>query len=138
MVTLRSLFERERLVYVFQQWIQLEAYVAVVAPGLLPHRKKHLLRLADQLVGRLPGDLLVRESLLQQLFQVAVEAPGLDQARNDDRVRGSTAGAQGEILGNQVRIDGIEPQQFVLLSDQGPERRAHRSHLGVTCNCHLL
>ena len=52
---------------ILQQRVELEAHVAVVAAGLLPDRAKHGLGLADQLVGHLPGDLLVGELLLDQV-----------------------------------------------------------------------
>ena len=94
---------------IFQQRIELEAHVAVVAVRLFPDRTKHGLRLAHQLVGHPPGDLLVGQLLLDQLLHVVVEAAGLDQVGDDDRIRGGAGGPQGPILGDQLGIDRIEP-----------------------------
>ena len=56
---------------VFQQRIDLEAHVAVVAAGLLPDGQEDLLGVADQRVGHLPGDLAVVEALPHKSLDLA-------------------------------------------------------------------
>ena len=42
-----------------KEWIELKAYIAVVAFGISPGRLKYLLRLPHQLIRQLPGNVLI-------------------------------------------------------------------------------
>ena len=63
---------------VFEQRIEFEADVPVVAARLLPHRQEHILRRSHHLIRKLPGRILGRQALLfEQLRQLRIEAPDL-------------------------------------------------------------
>ena len=90
-----ALVVRQRAVRIFQQRIELEAHIAVVALRCFPHRQKHFLRVAHDAVGQLPGRFLVAQPLFaEQRVQLVVEAARLDQVGNDDRVRRRAGGAR--------------------------------------------
>ena len=95
---------------VFQQRIDLEADVAVVAAGRLPHGQEDLLGVAHQQVGHLPGDFVVVEPLPGQPIDVRVEPSGGHQIGHDDRVRRCAGGAGGSIRADQIGVDRVEPE----------------------------
>ena len=105
---------------IFQQRIQLEADVAVVAGGRLPDGQEDLLGLVDQFVGHLPGDRGVVRLRRASTVELGVEAAGLDQVGQDDRIGGGPGGPPGPVADHQVRIDRIEPE-LGSASDQGFE-----------------
>ena len=78
----------------------------------LPDRQEHCLGLRDQLVGQLPGDLLVVEPLLHQLVQIVVEAARLDQVGNDDRVAWSPVAPRARL--RATRSGSIESSQNLV------------------------
>src|SRR5882762_530357 len=84
--------------------------VAVVAFGRFPGRLEHGLGVLHELVGDRPGDCLVVELLGEELFQAIVEAAGLDQVGNDDRVGRGPGSAVGPVALDFVGIDRIEPK----------------------------
>ena len=49
-------------------------------------------------------------ALLDQLFQLPVEAARLQQIGDDDRVRRGARRAEGPVFAHEVRIDRIEPE----------------------------
>ncbi len=94
---------------VFKERVKLEADVAVVALGLLPDGVEHFLGVVDEMVGHLPGDVGVILPFADQLGDVVIEAAGLDQVRDDDRVARRAACAQRPVGLHQLRVDRIEP-----------------------------
>jgi hypothetical protein len=109
---------------VFEERIELEADVAIVAVGLAPDRLEDLLGLAHEHVGQLPGDIAVGEAGTQMLLERLIEAAGLDEVGDDDRIGGRARGAPGAILTHEVRVDRIEPE-FGSGRDQGLQRTGH-------------
>src|SRR5439155_5473282 len=93
---------------VFQQRIKLEADIAVVTLSLLPNGQKDRLGLTNELVGKLPGDFVIAEALVEKLLELLVEATGADQVGNDDRIAGGACRAGRAVLAHEVRVDRIE------------------------------
>ncbi len=104
-----ALLVRRSGLRIFQQRIQLEAHVAVVAARFVPRRQENLLGIADQTVGQLPGDLRIVQALLDQLIQPLIEAAGLDEVADDDGIRGRTGGADARF--DRTRSGSIESSQ---------------------------
>ena len=105
----RPLFVRKIRFRVFQKRVQLKTYVAVVAAGLLPNGQEQPLRAADEQIGQVPGNVVVRGAVLDFGFDFAVQQAGLDQVGNDDRVRGGAGDAERPVALHEFRVDGVEP-----------------------------
>ena len=116
---------RHVAVRVFQQRIQLEADVAVVALRLLPHRQE-----------RPPGPAgPAGRSWPRRAHRPAAPRGGAGtiwfskrpvsiRSRDDDRVRGRPGGAEGAVRGDLVRVDRIEPH-LGAARDQGLQGGGH-------------
>ena len=82
---------------ILEQRFELVAYVAVVATSLFPDRQKHFLRAFDQFVGQAPGDLLIVDAIADQVLELLVEAAGLDEIGNDNRIRRRAGSSQAAV-----------------------------------------
>ena len=111
-------------VRILEERIELEAHPAVVASRRLPDLPKHLLRTAHQVVGERPGDRVVVVAGGDALRDPAVEASGLDEVGNDDRVARGPGRARRPRLPDEVGIDRIEPE-FRAAGDERGESGWH-------------
>ena len=68
-VLARPLGDRDVELRIFEQRIELETDVTIISPGAFPDRKEDLLGVAHELVGELPGDVVIRQALLHELTQ---------------------------------------------------------------------
>jgi hypothetical protein len=80
--------------------------------------------LADELIGQLPGDVLVFQPLAHERRKLLVEAAGFDQIGDDDWIRSGAGGAESAIAGHQFGINRVEPD----LGAGGDERLQRTSH----------
>jgi hypothetical protein len=71
---------------IFQQWVEFEADVAIVPLGFLPDAAEYRLRFLDEFVGQRPGEVVILETLIDELFNIGIESPGLDQVGDDHGV----------------------------------------------------
>ena len=99
----------DRLLHIFEQRIELEAHVPVVALGLFPHREKNLLGRLHQVVIQPPGNGLVVQALLGQLGDVIVKRPGFDDLGDNDRIGRRAAGTHGTVFLYVVGLNAIYP-----------------------------
>ena len=85
-VALRLISDAQLARRIFQQRVELETDVAVVAECVAVHGGEDTLGVAHELVRHGPRDGLVVEALFEEFLQIIVEAAGLDQVGDDDRV----------------------------------------------------
>ena len=95
---------------IFQQRVQFEADVAVIAMRPFPDRQKHVLGLPDQIIRHFPGDRGIVHAFVDQTSHVLIEAARFQDIRDDDRVGGGAGRAQNPVSLHQLRIDGIQPE----------------------------
>ena len=93
-VLFRLVGDRQRAGRVFEQRIELEADVPVVPFRRLVDRQKDVLRLPHEKIGHLPGGRIVIETARHEIGQLPVEAAGLDQVGDDDRIGRGAGGAE--------------------------------------------
>src|SRR5829696_314612 len=82
---------------IFQQRVQLEAHPPVVPARPLPDRFERRLGAAHQPVRQAPGDGVVVQPFADESGQLIIEAAGLDQLADDDRVGRRPGGAEFEV-----------------------------------------
>ena len=80
----------------------------------------------NQLVGELPGDIVVAGGVPSSNGQFGVKPACFDEIRDDDGVRSGSRCAELPVFDDQVRIDAVEPE----FRSTGNERfkRSHRHH----------
>ena len=88
---------REVHVGVLQERIHFKTDVAVVATGLLPDGQKDLLGGANEVIGQLPGDLLVRQAIVDRADDEVVIPPAGNKVGHDDGIGGGPGGADGPV-----------------------------------------
>ncbi len=109
-VLLDSVAMRQVRLRVFEQWVELEAHVAVVTPRLVPDGLENFLCAADEFVGHVPCNLAIVHAFAHRLVEFVVEAASLNEVGNDDGIRRRPTGAELSVAANEVRIDRVEPQ----------------------------
>ena len=77
---------------------------------MLPDGQKDILGGADQVIGQLPGDLLVRQALVDRVVDEVVILPAGNKVGHDDGIGGGPGGADGPVAPHQVGIDRVEPE----------------------------
>jgi hypothetical protein len=95
---------------VLQQRIEFEADVTIVSAGLLPDGQEDVLSLLDEAIGHGPGDGGVVVTFGSEGGDFTVETAGLEQVGDDDGIAGSAGGSEGAVAGDELRVDGIEPE----------------------------
>ena len=111
---------------VFQQRIQLEADVTVVALRCRPDGTERCLRVTDQLIRERPSDALIGQTCGGQLPYSGITLAGLDDVGDDDWIRSGSGCPEGVVLLHLGGINRVQPE-FCSRGDERLERHGKGS-----------
>ena len=104
-VSRNTVLMRQILIGVFQQGVKFKTHVTIVALSLLPDRMKYLLRIANQLIGQPPGNIIIIVTSLEKLLNLIIKTAAIEQIRDNHRIRGGASGSQLMIRTYQVGVN---------------------------------
>ena len=100
---------RQSFGLVLDQGVKLETDISVISMGLFPHWQENCLRGFHKFVVECPGNLFVIQPTLDQLDDLLIELPSLDDVGDDGRVRRGPSDSPKSICFHLAWFYAVEP-----------------------------